>query len=143
MIVKIRCSDSIGKAVLMMLTAMAQTAREGELSFEQLNDSAERTVGGGPRTHYWAKLPKQADGTFDMATVDETVRRNLEELKAHTVNGIIYSDIVQKTLAGELATEPQLAAARMMKRGSSQRAVQVLYNMGLIDRGPIKVSEEG
>ena len=163
MIIKIRCSEAVGRVILRMFaaieavgegqdfracstaierfnTALADVAgnfRPEDLQFETSDDSSERTRGGGPRTKYWANLPTLPDGAFDMAAVDETVRRNLTDLKAHTVNGIIYQDIVAGTLAGAIVTEPRLARERMMKRGSSQRAVQVLFQMGLIDRSPI------
>ena len=156
MIIKVRANDTIGNAILRMLVAMGTTAPEGALSFEQLNEAQERTGGGGPRTHYWAKFPILPDGvahsssdrvgppdprTIDRVAASDVVRRNLLDLGAHTVNGMIYNDVAAKTLAGEIATEPQLARDRIMKRGSSQRAIQVLYQMGLIDRGRIEKGE--
>ena len=140
MILKIRCADNVGQALLLILTA---GYTPGELTFETIDDSHERTGGGGPRTQYWAKLPKLSDGAFDMAAVAVTVRTNLEALGTHTVNGIVYQDITDKTLRGEIATEPGIRAERMMKAGSSQRAVQQLYHNGFIDRGPIQDSASG
>lgn len=140
MVIKIRCTDTVGKAIIGLVAAIELIGADykpEDLQFEVLDDDSVREGGGGPRTQYWAKLPKLPDGKFDMAAVDDTVKQNLRSLGAHTVNGIIYNDIVQVTLNGEKATEPALRKARMMKGGSSQRAVQQLFHMGMIDRGPI------
>ena len=145
MLLKIKCTDAVGQALIRMfalIEVVATDYKPEDLQFEVCEDKLEREGKSGPRTQYWAKLPILPDGKFDMASVDVTVKKNLTDLGAATVNGIIYSDIVKKTIDREHPiTEPALATARMMKRGSSQRAVQVLYNMGLIDRGPIARDE--
>ena len=136
--ITIKCTEAIASAVMKMLTALDAVAadyRPENLQFEVAEATERRS--SSARTHYWAKLPKLPDGTFDMAAVDETVQKNLEALGAHTVNGIIYGDIVAKTIRGDIATERGLREERMMKAGSSQRAMVQLYAWGLIDRGPI------
>ena len=141
MIIKIRCTDAVGMALMHMFHALELIGidyKPEDFQFSSADDSSERTGGGGARTQYWANLPTLPDGTFDMAAVSATVQQNLRDLKAHTVNGIIYQDIVDKTISGDRPiTERALREARMMKSGSSQRAVQELFNMGLISRGPI------
>lgn len=139
MLIKIRCTETIGNAILRLIAAIETVATDykpEDLQFEAGDDPALRE-GGGARTQYWAKLPKLTNGTFDMKAIPDIVKKNLKDLGEHTVNGIIYNDIVDLTLKGEQATEPALRAARMMKAGSSQRAVQQLFWNGLIDRGPI------
>lgn len=139
MILKINTTEEIGRAFLQLIACIEVVATG--YSPEQLQvtvlseDPLPKTVAA--RTHYWAKLPRLGDGTFNMATVDTTVRQNLESLGAHTLNGIVYGDIVKATLAGEKATEPAIRTARMMKPGSSQGAVQKLFAMGLIERESI------
>src|SRR3990167_11446518 len=139
---KIRCSEHIGNAIMRLIASIEAIAPERleDFHLEMGDDTPDRTGGGGPRTHYWAKLPRLGDGTFDQASIPDVVKENLLSLGATTVNGIIYQDIVDHTLRGDIATEPKLRAERMMKAGSSQRAVQQLFHNGLIDRGPIHYS---
>ena len=140
MVIKIRCTDAIGGLILRFFALMGTVASDfkpEDLQFETMHDSQDRLTGGGARTKYWAKLPTNDDGTFDLERTKAIVKENLHSLGATTVNGIIYQDIVDLTLKGEIATEPKLRAQRMMKAGSSQRAVQQLFHNGLIDRGAI------
>ena len=143
MVIKIRCSDAIGKLVMgffALLETVAGDYKAEDLEFEVGDDPVER-AGGGARIKYWAKLPLLSDGAFDMDAVDKTVKENLHSLGPATVKGIVYNDIVQLTLKGEIVTEPKLRAARQMKAGTSQREVGQLVRMGLIEKGPINMND--
>lgn len=140
MILHINTTEEIGKLFLVMIgmiETIANDYKPEDLQFKIL-DEEPLPRAAQARTHYWAKLPLGDDGTFDMAKVETTVRTNLESVGAHTLNGIVYQDIVSATLKGEKETEPAIRTRRMMKPGSSQGAVQKLYKMGLIDRAEIK-----
>src|SRR3990167_791541 len=137
-VMKIRCTEAVSRAILSLFSAI-ETIAQGYKPEDLIFEVAPEGKTGGGRGGYWAKLPTLADGTFDMAEVSRTVEENLRSVGAHTVNGIIYQDIVDVTLNGEKATEPVLRKNRMMAAGSSQRAVQQLFHSGLIDRGPIEV----
>ena len=140
MVIKINTTEEIGKiflAVIGMIEVIAEGYRPENLQFKILDeDPAPRAMAA--RTQYKALLPTAADGTFDMAKVEETVRVNLESVGAHTLNGIVYQDIVAATLEGRMETEPAIRARRMMKPGSSQGAVQKLRKMGFIESEEIK-----
>lgn len=142
MFIKVRCTEAVGNAIIRLFAAMELIAADYKPEDLQFEIGDERASGGGPRTQYWAKLPRLDTGLFDMAAVDVTVRENLQSLGEHTINGIVYNDIVNGTIDGAVMTEPGIRAARMMKAGSSQRAVQQLFHAGLIDRGHIKPSSE-
>lgn len=147
MVIKIRCSDTVGSLIIKffsLLLTLTGDEHPEDLQFETLDDTSDRLRSGGARMKYWAKLPtKVEDGkeVFDLALVAEVIKANLHSLGATTVNGIIYSDIAELTLQGEdPITERRLRDARMMKAGSSQRAIVQLNAMGLIDKGPIEHS---
>ena len=132
MILQINTTEEIGKIFLRLIAAIEADASDynpESLQFTILDEPRAAAA----RTHYWAKLPHAADGTFDMARVDATIRENLLSLGAETLNGIVYSDIVKATLLGEQATERGIRDSRMMKPGSSQGAIQKLKAMGLIE----------
>lgn len=143
-VLKLRASEAVIGVVLRLFAAIELIApdyKPGDLQFEMLPDSGDRATGTGARTCYWANLPTLPDGNFDMDAVSATVKENLRSLGAHTLNGIVYQDIVDATLKGERATEPAIRNARMMKPGSSQGAVQKLFAMRLIDRGPVEAKQ--
>lgn len=140
MLIKVRCTEAVGNAIIRLFAAMELIAADYKPEDLQFEIGDERASGGGPRTQYWAKLPKLPTGLFDMDAVTEMLRVNLRDLGATTVNGIIYQDIVEGTIEGRTMTEPGIRAARMFKAGSSQRSIQQLYHNGLIDRAPISGS---
>ena len=145
--IKIRCSDAVGLVIMRMFSAIeaiAQDYKPEDFTFE-VGDTPQPRKGSMARMQYWAKLPRHADGTFDMAKVEPMVKKNLEELGAHTLSGIVYDDIVKITLAGSKVTEPALRAARVLKGGTSQRIVGTLIRSGLLEKEeiPVAAPEEG
>lgn len=143
MIIKINTTEDLGKMIIhhfAMIQAIALDFKPEDLQWK-IVDTEPLPRASAARTHYVAKLPQLPDGTFDMAAVDATVKENLLSVGAHTLNGIVYRDVVNATLKGEILTEPAIRAARMMKPGSSQGAVQKLKAMGLIDGLAIKHGE--
>ena len=143
MILKLNTSEEIGRAFLQLIACIEAVATG--YSPEQLQvtilseDPLPKTVAA--RTHYTANLPKLQDGTFDMTAVESTVRQNLESVGAHTLNGIVYQDVVTATLSGEMATEGAIRTKRLMKPGSSQGAIQKLKAMGFISGHDIQRAE--
>lgn len=128
----------------MRLIAAIEALAEGHPDYKPEDFSVEidptDVAPPAPKTHYVAKLPVLTSGAFDVAKVPETVRKNLEDLGEGSTAGVIYQDIVDATLAGQIITEPDIRAKRNLKTGTSQGRIQQMRKMGIIESRPIVYS---
>ena len=146
--IKVTCTEAVGNAIMQLFAAIETIGgvnadgspkyKSEELQFEMGPAEAFAERGPGPaKSYYIAKLPRGADGSFDMARVEGVVRANLESLGAETIGGIIYQDIVKATLAGEQITERQIRDERHLKAGTCQGRIQQMRQNGIVESLPI------
>lgn len=86
----------------------------------------------GAKKHYRAVLPSRR------ADLKAAIEKNLKNLGATTMHGIIYNDIVQMTMENQQVIEKDIRNKRCAgKAGTSQRIIGDLCRMGIVESVPI------